>query len=99
MRMLEVRGLYKGFADESKHGRVRAVDDVSFTVRQGDFFTMLGPSGCGKTTTLRCIAGLEKPTRCSIRLPAAPRSRAKDTHKRSMAMTTSDRSAAIQHQT
>jgi iron(III) transport system ATP-binding protein len=66
MRMLEVRGLYKGFADESKHGRVRAVDDVSFTVRQGDFFTMLGPSGCGKTTTLRCIAGLEKPDKGEI---------------------------------
>ncbi|KWX69062.1 ABC transporter ATP-binding protein [Mycobacterium sp. NAZ190054] len=59
--MLELDGLCKAFADDSKYGRVRAVDEVSFTVRQGEFFTMLGPSGCGKTTTLRCIAGLESP--------------------------------------
>ena len=41
--------------------RVFAVDDVSFDVAEGEFFTLLGPSGCGKTTTLRSIAGLEKP--------------------------------------
>jgi len=40
---------------------VRAVEDVSFTVEEGRFYTLLGPSGCGKTTTLRCIAGLERP--------------------------------------
>jgi iron(III) transport system ATP-binding protein len=34
----------------------------SFTVRDGEFFTLLGPSGCGKSTTLNCIAGLERPT-------------------------------------
>ena len=39
-----------------------AVDDVSFTIRECEFFTMLGPSGCGKTTTLRMIAGFEEPT-------------------------------------
>jgi iron(III) transport system ATP-binding protein len=69
--MLEVSGLCKGFIDESKHGGVRAVDDVTFTVRQGDFFTMLGPSGCGKTTTLRCIAGLERPDRGEISVNGA----------------------------
>jgi iron(III) transport system ATP-binding protein len=41
--------------------RVFAVHDVSFEVAEGDLFTLLGPSGCGKTTTLRSIAGLEKP--------------------------------------
>ena len=45
-----------------------AVDDVSFTVEQGGFYTLLGPSGCGKTTTLRCIAGLERPDAGTIQL-------------------------------
>src|SRR5947209_7374197 len=39
-----------------------AVDDVSFRIAAGEIVVLLGPSGCGKTTTLRCIAGLEKPT-------------------------------------
>jgi iron(III) transport system ATP-binding protein len=59
--MLRVEGLCKAFKDESKFGRVFAVDNVDFTVQEGEFFTLLGPSGCGKTTTLRCIAGLESP--------------------------------------
>ncbi|WP_052182639.1 ABC transporter ATP-binding protein [Rhizobium sp. YS-1r] len=41
------------------YGAVVAVRDVSFTVEDGEFVSLLGPSGCGKTTTLRCIAGLE----------------------------------------
>jgi spermidine/putrescine transport system ATP-binding protein len=45
----------KRFAD------VTAVDDVSLGIRQGEFFSLLGPSGCGKTTTLRMIAGFERP--------------------------------------
>ncbi len=50
------------------NGQVRAVDGVSFTVDEGQFYTLLGPSGCGKTTTLRCIAGLERPDGGSIEL-------------------------------
>ena len=38
-------------------GAVRAVDDVSIAVHDGEFFTLLGPSGCGKTTLLRMVAG------------------------------------------
>jgi putative spermidine/putrescine transport system ATP-binding protein len=43
-------------------GAVRAVDDVSLDVYDGEFFSMLGPSGSGKTTSLRLIAGFEHPT-------------------------------------
>jgi iron(III) transport system ATP-binding protein len=45
---------------------VRAVSDLSFTIEAGEFFSILGPSGCGKTTTLRLIAGLERPDRGTI---------------------------------
>ena len=40
---------------------VTAIDDVSFEISDGEFFVLLGPTGAGKTTTLRLIAGLEKP--------------------------------------
>ncbi|MBK7927171.1 MAG: ABC transporter ATP-binding protein [Bryobacterales bacterium] len=45
-----------------------AVDQVSFSVEQGQLFALLGPSGCGKTTTLRLIAGFEQPDAGRIRL-------------------------------
>ncbi|MFJ9899934.1 ABC transporter ATP-binding protein [Streptomyces sp. NPDC091280] len=48
------------------------LDDVDFTVRDGEFFTLLGPSGCGKSTTLNCVAGLEQPTRGSISVGDTP---------------------------
>src|SRR5262249_18011346 len=44
------------------------VNDLSFTVRKGEFFSILGPSGCGKTTCLRMISGLERPTTGTIRM-------------------------------
>ena len=59
---LEVRELWKIFDG------VVAVQDVTFRMGAQEFFTLLGPSGCGKTTTLRCVAGLEVPTRGEIRL-------------------------------
>ena len=43
-------------------GKVKAVENLNLTVKDGEFLTFLGPSGCGKTTILRCIAGLESPT-------------------------------------
>jgi iron(III) transport system ATP-binding protein len=57
--VIEVKSLVKIYADGNNAG-VKAVDDISFSVEEGRFYTLLGPSGCGKTTTLRCIAGLEK---------------------------------------
>jgi len=44
-----------------RYGDTAALADVSFTARDGEFFTLVGPSGCGKTTTLRTIAGFESP--------------------------------------
>ena len=59
--MLSVRSLYTEYANE-RGEPVKAAQNVSFEVPEGKLFTLLGPSGCGKTTTLRSIAGLEKPT-------------------------------------
>lgn len=53
----------------SRHfGPVMALDDVSFTVGDGEFLTLLGPSGCGKSTTLSALAGLDRPTSGVIRI-------------------------------
>jgi spermidine/putrescine transport system ATP-binding protein len=57
---IEARGLSKVFGAGADV--VRALDDVSLTIRQNEFFTLLGPSGCGKTTLLRLIGGFEQPT-------------------------------------
>ncbi|MGF7162305.1 spermidine/putrescine ABC transporter ATP-binding subunit [Rhodoligotrophos appendicifer] len=54
--IISIRHLTKAFPG------VKAVDDVSFDIRQNEFFALLGPSGCGKTTLLRMIAGLEMPS-------------------------------------
>lgn len=59
--MLSVDNLVKSYG-----GDVPAVKGISFNVGEGEFYTLLGPSGCGKTTTLRCVAGLEKPNSGSI---------------------------------
>lgn len=55
MSYLEIISLIKNF------GKIKAVDNVSFSLKKGKFLTLLGPSGCGKTTTLRMIAGFEIP--------------------------------------
>ena len=47
---------------------IRALDDVSIQINEGEFFTLLGPSGCGKTTLLRLIAGFEMPSGGTILL-------------------------------
>lgn len=49
-------------------GGVRAVDGLSITIEDGEFFALLGPSGCGKTTLLRTIAGLEAATEGTLHI-------------------------------
>ena len=52
----------------SGDGQVAALDKVSVSIRENEFFTLLGPSGCGKTTLLRLIAGFDFPTEGEILL-------------------------------
>src|SRR4051794_6285096 len=59
---VELRSVTKRF-DE-----LVAVDDLNLELARGEFFTLLGPSGCGKTTTLRMIAGFERPTNGEVRI-------------------------------
>jgi putative spermidine/putrescine transport system ATP-binding protein len=64
------------FVHVSRHfGEVRAVDDVSLEILDGEFFSMLGPSGSGKTTCLRLIAGFDRPTSGRIELCGLPAER------------------------
>jgi iron(III) transport system ATP-binding protein len=65
MPLLSLRNISKNF------GSTRAVTDVALNVEHGEFFGLLGPSGCGKTTTLRMIAGLEKPDSGAIEFSGA----------------------------
>lgn len=58
--MLKVTALFTEYPND-RGQIVKAAQDVTFEVPDGKLFTLLGPSGCGKTTTLRSIAGLEKP--------------------------------------
>jgi len=55
MGFIEIKNLLKKF------GTVVAVNNIWLEIKKGEILTLLGPSGCGKTTTLRCIAGLERP--------------------------------------
>jgi sodium transport system ATP-binding protein len=59
--MIQVHNLTKTFVD-GKRGTVRAVDQVSFEVKDGEIFGLLGPNGAGKTTTLRLLATVMTPT-------------------------------------
>lgn len=55
MSRIELRGINKYY------GRNHVLKDINLVIEDGEFMTLLGPSGCGKTTTLRVVAGLEKP--------------------------------------
>jgi len=58
MARVELRDLRKEF----DKGEIIAVEDLNVEIKDGEFITVVGPSGCGKTTTLRMVAGLERPT-------------------------------------
>ncbi|MFB6362152.1 MAG: ABC transporter ATP-binding protein [Halobacteriales archaeon] len=60
--VLELNGVTKRFGSET------AVDDLTLEVHDGELLTLLGPSGCGKTTSLRLLAGLDRPTAGTIRI-------------------------------
>ncbi len=64
MNALELRNISKKFTS----AKTTAVNDVSLTLRTGEILALVGPSGCGKTTTLRLIAGLERPDSGSINI-------------------------------
>jgi len=61
--VIEIRNLTKIYS-----GSVKAVDDVSLTVKEGEIFGFLGPNGAGKTTTIKMIVGLLQPTSGSIHI-------------------------------
>jgi len=66
MAFIEIKNLLKRFKD------VVAVNSIQLDIEEGEMLTLLGPSGCGKTTTLRCIAGLEKPEGGDIVIDGKP---------------------------
>lgn len=66
MSNIEITNLTKVFNTSS--GPLKVVDDVSFSVREGEFICLLGPSGAGKSVTLNCIAGLLDPTEGSVKV-------------------------------
>ena len=77
MTVLEVEGLRKEFPIRSgllqrETGRVRAVQDVSFSIRRGETLALVGESGCGKTTVSRCILRALPPTAGAIRFSPEP---------------------------
>jgi len=59
-KIIEVRNITKVYSGTT------VVDDISLSIKRGDFVTLLGPSGCGKTTLLRMIAGFEEPTKGQV---------------------------------
>src|SRR5436190_23429520 len=68
--VLDVRYLTKHY------GRIRAVEDIHFSIRSGEIFGYLGPNGSGQTTTIRPMLGFLRPTRGTLALCGAPPTRA-----------------------
>jgi len=76
--VVELRNVTKIFSSArgAQAEEVYAVKEMKLAIAQGEFFTLLGPSGCGKTTTLRLIAGFERPTSGEVYIQGNPVSKA-----------------------
>lgn len=68
MNLIEVKNLVKIFYSEFKHTPIKIIDNISFSVPQGETVGMLGPNGAGKTTTMKIILGLLKPTSGEVKI-------------------------------
>jgi NitT/TauT family transport system ATP-binding protein len=70
MHILEINGLSKTYGAGANV--VKALDHVTFGVREGELLCVVGPSGCGKTTLVRCLAGLLRPSQGNLKLHGKP---------------------------
>src|SRR5215469_5884882 len=70
---IEVRALKKTFPSDK--GPLHVVDDVSFTVGDGEFVAVVGPSGCGKSTLMNMMAGFVQPDSGSVIIDGVPRTK------------------------
>src|SRR5215467_12770390 len=70
MSKIHIEGLHKTYA--SSHGRVTALNEVSLSIKQNEFVTLVGPSGCGKSTLLKLIGALIKPSRGTLLFDGGP---------------------------
>src|SRR6187551_2705427 len=72
-KAIAVSGVKKTFA--SGKGRLPVIDDVSFSVADGEFVAIVGPSGCGKSTLMNIVAGFEKADAGSVRIGGVEQTR------------------------
>ncbi len=68
--MVELEKIDKRY--KSANGSVHALRDVSFTVRKGEFISLIGPSGCGKSTLIKIIGDIIEPTEGSVTIEGLP---------------------------
>jgi NitT/TauT family transport system ATP-binding protein len=67
---IDVRGVSKTF--QTGRGPIAVLDDISFSVAEGEFVAVIGPSGCGKSTLLGVLAGFERPDAGEVRVDDEP---------------------------
>lgn len=65
MELLKIEHVYKTYG-AGKENQVKALDDVSFTVKKGEFVAITGPSGSGKSTLLHILGGIDRPTEGNV---------------------------------